>query len=204
MLSRFFILTQKLEIPSKIDDLPVTSIGYGAFSDCSNLKSVTIPDSVTSIGDYAFCRCSILTSVTILNPKCEIYDKETTIFNSHDSDNETYIYSGIIKGYSGSTAEIYAKKYGRTFEVLSYDSIFGDVDGDDKITANDASLVLTEYAALSAGKTAFTPEQTALADVDGDGKITANDASNILMFYAYLSGNGTETDIKVWLNNLNS
>ncbi|HEZ7987073.1 MAG TPA: dockerin type I domain-containing protein, partial [Ruminococcus sp.] len=79
---------------------------------------------------------------------------------------------------------------------------YGDADDDGKITANDASLVLTEYAALSAGKAAFTAKQTALADVDGDGKITANDASNILMFYAYLSGNGTETDIKIWLNNL--
>ena len=32
----------------------VTSIGYSAFSDCSGLTSVTIPNSVTSIGGYAF------------------------------------------------------------------------------------------------------------------------------------------------------
>ena len=43
----------------------VTSIGEGAFSDCSSLTSVTIPESVTSIGDYAFKGCSGLTSVTI-------------------------------------------------------------------------------------------------------------------------------------------
>jgi hypothetical protein len=32
----------------------VTSIGYGAFSGCSNLTAITIPSSVTSIGEYAF------------------------------------------------------------------------------------------------------------------------------------------------------
>ena len=43
----------------------VTSIGNGAFEDCSSLTSVTIPESVTSIGNRAFEDCSSLASVTI-------------------------------------------------------------------------------------------------------------------------------------------
>ena len=45
----------------------VTSIGEWAFSYCSELTSVTIGNSVTSIDDYAFYNCSGLTSVTIGN-----------------------------------------------------------------------------------------------------------------------------------------
>jgi len=43
----------------------VTSIGDGAFSDCSRLTSIIIPGSVTSIGNMAFFYCDGLRSVTI-------------------------------------------------------------------------------------------------------------------------------------------
>jgi len=45
----------------------VTNIEFSAFSYCTSLTSVTIPNSVTSIGVWAFESCTNLTSVTIGN-----------------------------------------------------------------------------------------------------------------------------------------
>ena len=61
----------EVTIPNKVTykgkTYSVTLIGYGAFSSCSGLTSVVIPNSVTSIGDRAFEGCSGLTSVVIPN-----------------------------------------------------------------------------------------------------------------------------------------
>jgi hypothetical protein len=50
-------------IPDRINNLPVTAIGNGAFRE-KQLTNVTIPDSVTAIGEWAFAD-NQLTSVTI-------------------------------------------------------------------------------------------------------------------------------------------
>ena len=53
-----------VDIPVKLDNLPVTVIGDNAFSWCSGLTGVTIPIGVTGIGVHAFSY-SGLTSVAI-------------------------------------------------------------------------------------------------------------------------------------------
>ena len=59
-----------IEIPNS-----VTSIGNSAFSYCYGLTSIEIPNSVTSIGNYAFDHCSTLTSIEIPNSVTSIgYD----------------------------------------------------------------------------------------------------------------------------------
>ena len=75
----------QVTIPSTIGGVAVESIGRRAFEscitltsvtiafkDCTELPSVTIPNSVTSIGTSAFEGCSKLTSVKIPNSVMKI------------------------------------------------------------------------------------------------------------------------------------
>lgn len=65
-------------------------------------------------------------------------------------------------------------------DELEFD--LGDVDGDGRVTASDARLILRRAARL----VTFTPEQDWLADVDGDGRVTAADARLVLRVAAKL------------------
>ena len=67
-------------------------IGESAFSGCSNLTSVTIPESVTDIGMYAFYSCSGLTSVTCL------------------AENVPYTGSDVFRNVPQSTVILYVSK----------------------------------------------------------------------------------------------
>ena len=66
----FCTLLTSITIPNN-----VTSIGVGAFRDCASLTSIAIPDSVTSIGGWAFINCALLTSMIIPNSVTSIGDE---------------------------------------------------------------------------------------------------------------------------------
>ncbi len=53
-----------LTIPSQIDGYTVTDIGVGAFSNCTSLESLTLPDTVSYIAEGAFENCTSLRSVS--------------------------------------------------------------------------------------------------------------------------------------------
>ena len=60
-------------------------IAYGAFSGCSRMGSITIPDSVKNIGSEAFYYCDSLTSVHITDLKawCEIEVCDIEYYDSY-------------------------------------------------------------------------------------------------------------------------
>ncbi|MDA7515943.1 leucine-rich repeat protein, partial [Akkermansiaceae bacterium] len=58
-------VTGVLILPDTIDGLPLARIGPNAFKDCTNLKSVVVPETVTEFGAGAFYGCNQLVSVNV-------------------------------------------------------------------------------------------------------------------------------------------
>ena len=96
-----------LSIPSSLDGKPVASIGAGAFADCSDITSVTIPGSVKCVGFEAFRGCLSLTNA-IMDADAEIYVPglrqikrnqffDTTTLPSDETEGD--IVSGAIAAY---------------------------------------------------------------------------------------------------------
>lgn len=52
-------------IPASLGGYPVKAIGRAAFSGCSDLVSVIVPQGVTNVGDAAFADCASLKSVVL-------------------------------------------------------------------------------------------------------------------------------------------
>ena len=81
----------------------MTRIGDYAFSGCSGLTSITIPNSVTVIGWEAFCGCSSLTSITIPNSVISIEYGAFSETKWLDNQPNGLVYAGkILYCYKGN------------------------------------------------------------------------------------------------------
>ena len=127
------------EIPGEIDGKKVVRIGDYAFSDCTELTSVTIPDSVTDIRWRAFYNCVSLKSVTI--PKSVTYIDSYAFGYYYDSDSfATKKIDGFKINYVKNTyGHMYALKNGFTDEACL---LTNELD--------DGTLEITKYVGNSA------------------------------------------------------
>jgi hypothetical protein len=58
-------ITGALEVPATYNEKPVTAIGNDAFSSCTELTSVRLPESMTYIGVRAFRKCEKLVQINL-------------------------------------------------------------------------------------------------------------------------------------------
>ena len=178
------------------------TIGVGVFTD-TNIKEFTIPESVTSIGAAAFADGAV-EDIYILNPKCSIYDDESTISTGYYGQ-----FSGTIYGYDGSTAQAYAEKYKKNFVSLGSQPTTetekptsgstenttstlklakGDANGDNSIDMSDVVIVMQaclnpkKYGVNGTSPDRITPEGEIAGNVDGNKGLSANDALLIQKF----------------------
>ena len=139
----------------------LTSIGDNAFSQCSGLTSITIPNSVTSIGSFAFSNCSYLKEVKseIINP----YNIENEVFRNISSEALLYVPVGTkekYQAYEGWTInfkEIIESTTGETFYTLSIKATGNGSASYNESTIKNQTSTFTITEGSSATIT-FTPD----------------------------------------------
>lgn len=145
------------------------------------LTSLTIPDNITSLR-LAIYSCDNLKEITVPKSVTEIRGLGWSCTDPRGHGTYKKYDDLVIKGYTNSAAESYARDNGFTFISLGkVDRLLGDTDADDSVTIVDATVIQRHLAELP---TAVYIE--AAADADQDGSVTIIDATAIQRWLAEL------------------
>lgn len=162
----------------------VKTIGAGAFNLCYEIKEVKLGDGIENIENMAFCENLSLKDVTIPKSVKTIGEKNFGTYRNtvETEDGETMAWfceNITIKGYKDSEAERYAGLY-KEITFVPIDDLKplkkGDVDGDEKITANDSLKILRASVELDT----LNDYELPAADADADNSLTSVDALIVL------------------------
>ena len=97
----------ELVIPYKIEGKKIAMIGQSAFSNCTSLNSVNVPNNITMIGNGAFVMCTSLTSINIPNSVTSIGYASfsgTSLNSINIPDSITSINQGTFGGCTSLTS----------------------------------------------------------------------------------------------------
>ena len=148
------------------------------------LINLTIPDNITSLR-LAISSCENLREITIPKSVTEIRSLGWNYADPGGHGTYTKNDDLVIKGYTYSVAESYARDEGFQFvSIGKADKLLGDADGDDSVTILDATVIQRHLASIP---TAVYIE--AAADADQDGSVTIIDATAIQRWLVQLPTN---------------
>lgn len=203
-----------IHLPEKL-----TTIGQYTFHNCTGLADITIPTGVTTIEQYAFAyctglkrveikgaaslqgysfaSCSSLTQVVVGNKEAEFNNNS---FISYDSRKL------VIYGYSGSTAQTFAKNESYAFVKLDAENPLSDctitLAADSytytgsaftpEVTVKNASVTLTEGTDYTVSYENNTNAGTAAVIIKGLGSYTS-ETVNTYGEGRYYTGSETKT-----------
>ena len=144
----------------------MTSIGYAAFSRCSGLTCVTIPNSVTDICGYAFYNCALSTVLSLNENPSDIPDN--AFYGSYGA--TLYVPIGTKEKYE-------ACKGWKIFNnIVEKDmTVLGDANGDMRVNVSDIVEIVNDIL----GKPSAKYNRNA-ADVNGDGQVNVTDIVNVV------------------------
>lgn len=102
-----------------------------AFNNCRFNGDLVLGEKIVQVGQNAFFGSDDINKMIILNAECSIYDSEYTFPKT------------VVCGYKDSTAQSYAEKYGREFEIYCAHNW-------------DAGTITTEPTCVETGIKTFT------------------------------------------------
>ncbi len=156
----------------------VKTIGLSAFSNNQALETVAFGRGVTDIGSYAFENCPLLLNVTIPeNVKTVGRFAFAIRINNEFGHQRTFKYSCYS---TCPSAVVYAAEAGIDPYLIDLGKSikYGDVNGDDKVTTEDARIILRAHAKLT--ETPIDETRKEFIDVNLDGVCDINDSRLIL------------------------
>jgi len=161
---------ESLDIPSSVEKIE------GSAFMCSRLKTIVLPESVSEFDISALSSCTGLKSITIINPDCIIENKNDQCLEirkeaedsvSGEIRTKTCKFDGTVSGYTGSTAQEFAEKWGFKFVPLDADNAEYDINEDGIVNSAD----LIDMIKMMIGQS----EVSASADINNDGKVNVSD-----------------------------
>ncbi|OUP79757.1 hypothetical protein B5F08_03320 [Anaeromassilibacillus sp. An172] len=158
----------------------VKTINRYAFRDCTGLEIIDLPASCSTLSDGCFIGCANLKTIIIRseNPFIDNAGASSWLaaIGFMDITQNEKIEGITMVGVPGTNTEKYTQKYPHinfmSIEDYERGGILGDVNGDDELTVDDATLIQMYIVGMPVEN--FNVE---LADVNEDGQISIYDAT---------------------------